>query len=280
MYLVFGHNGYIGTEFKRQLGELAILAPTHKECWSYSNLINLMKTTKPRFIINAAGYTGKPNVDSCEINQADCYNGNITYPIDIVTAANELSIPFCHVSSGCIYNGYDKIFTELDKPNFSFEYNNCSYYSGTKALCERILMENFPNVYIWRLRIPFEETANSRNYITKLLTYNKILNFSNSLSNKEEFVRLSLETIKKSVPCGIYNIVNEGSMRAEDVFYEFQKQGIYIKKEFYNSLEEFNKDIKAPRSNCVLSVDKLRSVGIHPRHINEVMAETVKKYKY
>ena len=39
------------------------------------------------------------------------------------------------ISSGCIYNGYEKRFTEEDEPNFTF--NNGSFYSGSKALCEK-----------------------------------------------------------------------------------------------------------------------------------------------
>ena len=32
------------------------------------------------FLINAAGYTGKPNVDACELHKADCLMGNAVLP--------------------------------------------------------------------------------------------------------------------------------------------------------------------------------------------------------
>ena len=35
-----------------------------------------MKEKKPSFLINAAGYTGKPNVDACEVDKANCLFGN------------------------------------------------------------------------------------------------------------------------------------------------------------------------------------------------------------
>jgi hypothetical protein len=40
-------------------------------------------------------------------------------------------------SSGCIYTGSrpdGSGFTEENPPNFNFRQNNCSFYSGTKAL--------------------------------------------------------------------------------------------------------------------------------------------------
>ena len=39
-----------------------------------------LRSKKPRFLINAAGYTGKPNVDACELAKADCLDGNAVLP--------------------------------------------------------------------------------------------------------------------------------------------------------------------------------------------------------
>jgi hypothetical protein len=64
--------------------------------------------------------------------------------------------------------------------------------------------------YVWRLRIPFEENNNSRNYISKMLKYEKLLQAENSISNKHEFVSACIQTILKKVPYGIYNITNTG----------------------------------------------------------------------
>ncbi len=61
-------------------------------------------------------------------------------------------------------------FTENDSPNFSFRTNNCSFYSGTKALGEECL-QDAENTYIWRLRIPFNHVDSPRNYLSKLLNY-------------------------------------------------------------------------------------------------------------
>jgi dTDP-4-dehydrorhamnose reductase len=39
-------------------------------------LTELLRREKPAFLINAAGYTGKPNVDACELHKSECLLGN------------------------------------------------------------------------------------------------------------------------------------------------------------------------------------------------------------
>src|SRR5205814_1895757 len=129
--------------------------------------------------------------------------------------------PWGHVSSGCIYSG-GKIagdggwrvekdlsrpqwkalaenspeairgFGETDTPNFSFRDPPCSFYSGTKALAEEALAGS-PHVYLWRLRIPFDEFDNTRNYLSKVQRYAKVYDNVNSLSHRGDFVNACLD---------------------------------------------------------------------------------------
>ena len=68
-------------------------------------LEEFLQSKKPRFLINAAGYTGKPNVDACELAKADCLNGNAVLPGTIRQVCEDLKITWGHVSSGCIFSG-------------------------------------------------------------------------------------------------------------------------------------------------------------------------------
>jgi UDP-glucose 4,6-dehydratase len=124
--------------------------------------------------------------------------------------------------------------------------------------------------YIWRLRIPFEEFDNSRNYISKILKYDKLLDAENSVSNKQEFVSACIQTITKNVPYGTYNITNSGFITTKQITEKF-KQTI-AKDKVFNFVEEgeFYKNIvKTPRSNCVMSNEKLLSTGIKMRTAEE-----------
>ena len=174
MIILFGSTGYIGSEFKRQLEQKQI----EFKCWSDTANTTFYDLEKwyaeagyPIIdaVINAAGYTGKPNVDACELDKESTIHGNIVWPQILTDWCMLNDITLGHVSSGCIYSGRrldGEPFTEEDEPNFSFVQNNCSFYSGTKAIAEKIVSKWNKN-YIWRLRIPFEENNNSRNYISK-----------------------------------------------------------------------------------------------------------------
>lgn len=274
--LLIGANGYIGNEFLKYLEADNI----PYNCFGSRNYdYRFWKEHVSRYdiVINVAGYTGKPNVDVCESNKDKAIMDNVFFPEILAQACEANGNKLFHVSSGCIYNGYDKDFSEEDEPNFSFKQNNCSFYSGTKAMAEERLIE-YENVWIGRLRIPFDEFESPRNYITKLMNYDTLLNLRNSLSHKEDFVSLCMSIINEDVETGIYNICNHGSMNAEEVCYLLNKYKVTDKKfEFFDSLETFNTGVIAPRSNCILNTDKIGRL-FYVRTIQEAMEESISNY--
>ncbi len=146
MIVLLGGSGHIGSAFQRELQKQTIdfvsISRMQINYYDVAALMKILNDIKPTFLINAAGYTGKPNVDSCETDKHPCLLGNAVLPGIIRVACERLEIPWGHVSSGCIYTGSRGDgggFTELDPPNFSFRTNNCSFYSGTKALGEECL---------------------------------------------------------------------------------------------------------------------------------------------
>lgn len=247
-------------------------------------LRNLLRETKPQFLINCAGYTGKPNVDACEDHKAECLAGNAVLPGTIRTACEEAEIPWGHVSSGCIYTGSrpdGSGFTETDKSNFSFRTDNCSFYSGTKALGEECL-EGAEEVYIWRLRIPFDSIDNPRNYLSKLMRYDKLLSATNSISHLDEFVRACWQSWNKRIPFGIYNITNTGSVTTEQVVQLIRKHlGVTKRFEFFDSEEQFmTQAARAPRSNCVMDNGKLLVAGIEMSHVSDALAISLQNWQW
>ena len=106
MIILLGGTGYIGEQFVRTLEERGIpfVAPLRSEI-DYSRFIvlrDLIEKTRPEFLINAAGCTGKPNVDACEKNWADTLQGNTLFPAAVAHACAIFGVPYGHVSSGCI----------------------------------------------------------------------------------------------------------------------------------------------------------------------------------
>ena len=227
--LLLGASGYMGGAFKAALAKrnFQVLAPSRAEM-NYSNFEVLHRYIRELggidFLINAAGFTGKPNVEQCEVRREETLQGNLLLPQMLSHLAAVENFRWLQISSGCIYEGDNggNGFTEEDEPNFSFKYNNCSFYSGVKAVAETYLRED-SRCYVARLRIPFDENDGPRNYITKLLTYPKTYDNINSITHIGDFVSTCLNLYERDCPTGIYNITNEGSISTRQVVQMIQE---------------------------------------------------------
>ena len=313
MILLLGASGYIGEAFAHELQRRKIgflpLARKQVDYTRFDLLLEFLRAKKPALVINAAGYTGKPNVDACELARADTLAGNTLLPQTIAHACAAAQIPWGHVSSGCIFtgakvtvNGRTRVekdlmqpalhelvektppaihgFAETDAPNFSFRDPPCSFYSGTKALGEEAIA-GIGQSYLWRLRIPFDEFDGARNYLSKLQRYPKVYDNVNSISHRTDFVRACLDMWERRVPSGIYNMTNPGFVTTGQVVAVIQKILKPAKRfEFWANDEEFyHLAVKTPRSNCVMNVSKLLSTGVRMRPVIEAIEESLKNWK-
>jgi dTDP-4-dehydrorhamnose reductase len=307
-----GSTGFVGSAFvrffqNRNLPFVPIPSAQLRDANSARTALQQSGITR---LINCAGFTGKPNVDACEHQKAECLQGNAVFPGLLRQACLELGLPWGHVSSGCIFTGDQGPggdgqrlgFSETDPPNFSFRQNNCSFYSGTKALGEEALgfserktatavewHSPHPDeaLYIWRLRIPFSEVDSPRNYLTKLMRYERLLEARNSISHLDEFVRACWECFEKQVPFGIYHVTNPGSITTHEIVEMIRRAPVGQALEssgktfsFFKSESEFM-DVAAitPRSNCVLDSSKLASVGIHLTPVHQAVQESLRMWK-
>jgi len=242
MIILLGASGYIGQAFAQVLRTrntpFTALSRKDLDYSRFSELLRFLRETKPEFLVNVAGYTGKPNVDACEIAKADTLVGNTLLPHAIAHACEASNTPWGHVSSGCIFSGAkilengglraekdltrpdlktlaakspEKIlgFKETDPPNFSFRDGPCSFYSGSKALGEEAIPAG-SQCYVWRLRIPFDEFDGPRNYLSKVQRYAKVYDNVNSISHRADFVRACLDLWERRAPFGTYNVTNPG----------------------------------------------------------------------
>ena len=283
MYIILGKKGYIAEAILKELRSrnLPHVGWSRSEI-EYTNPIELKyslltEETQDLHIINCAGFIGKPNVDACELAKADCIKGNVVFPSMLSQLCREAGYGLTHISSGCIYGGYEKHFSEKDASNFDFQ--NGSFYSGTKALAEDLVKENHPDSYIFRLRIPFDEFECNRNYLTKLLKYDKLLNAENSLSHRADFAKYTIDLIEQKVPYGIYNITNKGSVTTKQVVELLQKHNKTKKNfEFFDNLSEFLSEVTAPRSNCVLDTSKIEQY-LKIRSAESALEEAISKYE-
>ena len=313
MILLLGASGYIGqafvTELRRRRRSFIKLSRESLDYTRFDVLFDYVRKTKPEFLINAAGYTGRPNVDACESTRMEAVQGNVIFPQNLARVCFLTNTPWGHVSSGCIYSGAKVCedqtlrverdltqlsltnlfashperfhgFNESDEPNFSFRTPPCSFYCGTKALAEEAL-RNFSNCYLWRLRIPFDEFDHPRNFLSKIQHYPKVYNDINSISHRGDFVRACLDLWERHAPFGAYNVTNPGSITTRQVVQAIQ----HVLKpnrrfEFWkDDVEFYGHAAKTPRSNCILDVSKLLATGVKIRPVQQALEESLEHWQ-
>ena len=313
MVFLLGASGYIGQAFGKEMIQRGIpFRPVSRKEINYADY-RVLRTTlqkeKPEFVINAGGFTGKPNVDACENQKGETVAGNVTLAQTVAQACDAAGIRLGFVSSGCIYTGAkvrkecgawavedrlteplvsellskrsDRIagFSETDQPNFCFTHNNCSFYSGTKALAEEVMLQ-FPDYYVWRLRIPFDEFDGSRNYLSKVQRYAKVYQNWNSISHRRDFAAACLDTWLQKIPGGVYNVVNPGYISTIEVVEKIRaKLKTSWEPEFWQNDDEFYRfGAVTPRSNCILDTTKTLKAGIRIRSSAEAMEDALNRW--
>jgi len=287
LILLLGSTGYVGTAFQQRLDELDIpyraLSRSQTDYTDRDQLIDAIRESNAGFLINAAGYTGKPNVDTCELHKSECLDGNAVLPGTIREACELTNTTWGHVSSGCIYTGSredGRGFIEDDTPNFCFQTNNCSWYSGCKALGEDVL-DGAENTYIWRLRIPFDHVDGPRNYLSKVTRYERLLEATNSISHLGEFVDACIQSWCKRIPFGTYNITNTGHVTTRQVT-DLIRQHLLPNKQydfFTDEAEFMTIAAKTPRSNCVMDNSKLLASGITMSSVEDAIIGSLRDWR-
>lgn len=255
MVLIFG-NGYVGNLLKRFYGDEAIL--TTADISNEEEVERALSTYKSDYVINAAGKTGKPNVDWCETNRKATFKSNVYGPLVLAEACYKKNIDWMHIGSGCVFYG------DLPRPSGWKETDLAdplSFYSKTKYAAD-MLLSHYNNVTTVRIRMPISGEASDRNLLCKLSKYERIVNARNSVSVLEDCIP-AMDSLRKSGVKGMFNLTNSGSITHEEIVSIIKKYKIDFNPELI-TLEKFESSglVKAARSNAVLDTSKLESLGI------------------
>lgn len=136
-FLIYGRTGWIG-------GLLGKLCDSQGITYTYgsgrlenrSSLEADIAAVKPTHVFNAAGVTGRPNVDWCESHKVETIRANVVGTLTLADVCRQNGLVLINYATGCIFEYDDKHpidsgvgFKEEDTPNFIG-----SYYSKTKAM--------------------------------------------------------------------------------------------------------------------------------------------------
>jgi len=261
-FLVFGgEKGWIGQKIVALLksqGKEVHVAKARLE--NRTDVEHDIKEYQPKYILNCAGVTGRPNVDWCEDHKQETIRANVIGTLNLIDVAFLHGIHVTNFATGCIFEyddehplGSGKGFFEDDVPNF-----DKSFYSMTKGIVEKLSRE-YPNVLVLRVRMPISDDLEPRNFITKISKYERVVNIPNSMTVLTDLLPISIDMSEKGLR-GVYNFTNPGVISHNEILDLYKK---YIDPNFtYKnfSLDEQAKILKAGRSNNELDSTKLSSL--------------------
>ncbi|ARF09734.1 dTDP-4-dehydrorhamnose reductase [Indivirus ILV1] len=215
-----------------------------------------------------------PTIDYLELpgKLVENVRDNLYAPFVLAMVCKKYSIHFTYLGTGCIFNGYpDHGYNEEDIPDFTG-----SGYSTVKGFTDRIMHFFEDSALTLRLRMPIDASTSSRNFITKIMTYDKICSVKNSMSVLPELLPLLIDMSKKKVT-GVINFTNPGMISHNEI--------LEMVKEIYDSnftwknftIEEQDKILLSKRSNNFLNTDKLQQLYPDVLPIKEAVRKVIEE---
>jgi dTDP-4-dehydrorhamnose reductase len=272
-YIIIGA-GYIGKYLFKKLAPDASLFVGHV-CDTKILESILLEGYPGHVLINCAGKTGRPNIDWCEDHKDQTFGANVGLPVMIAEMCKKLGKYWIHIGSGCIYDGYERDWDEEDAPNF---YG--SFYSKSKIWSQDILA-GYDEPLVLRIRMPIDENLEERNYISKIVKYARegkaIFSLPNSMTILSDLAN-AIKFLGERGETGEFNVVNNGVVESQDIL-ELYKTYIDPSLDFkIGDKDIIESTLKAKRSNCILSCDKLEGIGFRMPDLSKSIEKILKEY--
>lgn len=256
-WMILGKTGWLGgmlIELLTAKGKNFVLANSRN--YNRESLAAELDEHKPTHVLNAAGVTGRPNVDWCEFNQAEALRSNVIGSMNVADLCEARGIHHTLYATGCIFE-YDedhtiggKGFTEDDKPNFTG-----SFYSKTKGYLEDML-RSYTTTLCLRVRMPISDDLAPRNFVTKIVRYDKVVNIPNSMTVLADLMPISVQMAENKL-MGVYNFCNPGAISHNEIL-DMYKATIDPSFAYTNfTVEQQNQILASKRSNNELDATKL-----------------------
>lgn len=289
--LIYGSNGWIGGQFIQLLDEKSLNYVN-----GISRVDDLDKLSKeiddinPTHVVSFIGRThGRigtieyKTIDYLEQKGTlyDNVRDNLYGPLNLASVCKEKDIHYTYLGTGCIFN-YDENhpygseingFNEISEPNFFG-----SSYSIVKGFTDKIMRTFNTNVLNLRIRMPISGDENKRNFITKIINYDKICSVPNSMTVLSDLLPVVLDLIKKR-HVGTVNLTNPGLITHNEILSMYKEivDTDFSWKNF--TLTEQQSILAADRSNNYLDTTFIEKNYPHIKNIKESVKECLVNYK-
>ena len=109
------------------------------------------------------------------------------------------------------------------------------------------------------------------------MTYPKLYDNANSLSHRGDFARVCVELWEQRSKLGTYNVANKQWITTRDVgalLRQYRDASLHLR--FFENEDHFYKEAAVtPRSNAIMSVDAVTSLGIDLLPIQEALERSL-----
>ncbi len=166
-------------------------------------------------------------------------------------------------------------FADDDAPNATLEKGG-SFYSGALATMEKSLLP-FPETYLWRINVPFEERDHPRNFLTRVQTSPQLRQAWNSFTHLRDAVTACLQVWNSDLPGGAYNVVNPGYLSTRDVVTFLRKLRHPGWDPLFTNTSPENEPPVRPWS-ALLEARRLEEAGIRMRPLEQALSEAIKHW--
>jgi dTDP-glucose 4,6-dehydratase len=289
--LVYGSNGWIGNQFINLLQERKIpFIKGKSRVDDYNELVAEIKNANPSHVISFIGRThGKiddkiyTTIDYLEQEGKLFENvrDNLYSPILLAKICSEMKIHYAYLGTGCIFKFDDEHpfgkeengFTEKSNPNFFG-----SSYSIVKGFTDKFMNLYEDNVLNLRIRMPITGEKNGRNFITKIVNYERVCSVPNSMTVLPEMFPYIIEMMKNGIT-GTINLTNPGLISHDEILTMYKEivDPLFTWKNF--SQEEQRKILAADRSNNFLDTTRLETLFPQIDNIKDAVRKCLIEYK-
>ena len=266
-YVLIGSSGFLGSQVKKYLeiqGKNFITLDTRLN--NYDEIRYKLNLYKPKYVICAAGISGKPTISWCDENKEETFNVNVIDTLKLCEITNKLNIHLTLLGSGSVFNGsFDEnneanLITYSD--NSTNDKNNSKYYLKCRNILEDSL-ELYSNVLYLRIQYPISLTENPKCFMNKMLSRLECVHDQYvNITYIPNLFPLLISTILDKNITGILNFVNPGSIKLSNLLEWYTK----------NNVKEIKYNIVKSDSFCGLLDTKLLESILDDKvvHINKI----------
>jgi|TARA_Y100000294_G_scaffold49082_1_gene46155 dTDP-4-dehydrorhamnose reductase len=258
--LLLGHTGKMGLALNEVLKDnYEVIGKNSKDfdATDFNEVKSLIKEIKPDILINTIAFLG---VDPCGNDPIKALTLNTLYPKLMAELSRDMDFLLVHFSTEVVFND-DKndLYVESDAPK------PLNVYGFTKYGGDCFIQAIAKKYYIFRLPILFGRSIKNNQFIEKMLQKikegNKVIRVADDIISSPSYSMDIAEEVKriveKTLPSGLYHVVNEGKATYFELMQEIVKNLELDAKVEKASYDDFpSKGIK--NTNTPLTSEKIK----------------------